>query len=44
MERKNCPECGNKLHEGQHKFIDGNYKVLYCKNCGYRNEIPEKLN
>lgn len=36
-----CPECNKKLHEGEHKFSDGAYKVRYCKDCGYRQEIPE---
>ena len=39
-----CPNCNTKLHEGQHKFSDGYYKVKYCKNCGFREEKPENLN
>ena len=35
-----CPGCGNKLHEGQHKFADGIYYVISCKNCGFRKEEP----
>ena len=27
----NCPECGDQLHEGQHKFDDGLFLVKYCK-------------
>jgi hypothetical protein len=38
MERKQCPDCKKRLHEGQHKFSDGMYKVSYCKACGYRSE------
>ena len=37
----NCPDCGNKLHKGQHKFSDGYYEVIYCKECGFRQEVPE---
>ncbi|HLC88806.1 MAG TPA: zf-TFIIB domain-containing protein [Candidatus Nanoarchaeia archaeon] len=35
-----CPECGQKLHTGQHKFNDGLYEISYCKKCGYRKEEP----
>lgn len=35
-----CPECHQKLHEGQHKFADGFFEVWYCKNCGFRKEVP----
>lgn len=38
-----CPECGHELHEGQHEFRDGFYMVKYCKNCGFKEEEPEKL-
>ncbi len=37
---KDCPDCGSKLHIGQHKFEDGMYFVEYCKSCGYRLEKP----
>jgi uncharacterized protein YbaR (Trm112 family) len=37
---ENCPECKNKLHEGQHKFADGMFYVQYCKKCGFRKESP----
>ena len=37
-----CPDCGSKLHEGQHKFTDGLYLVKYCKECGFRDEKPEE--
>jgi hypothetical protein len=43
-ERTHCPECKEKLHEGQHKFSDGFYMVKYCKKCGYRSEKPVDLN
>ena len=36
----NCPECHKQLHEGQHKYVDGLFLVKYCKNCGFRKEIP----
>ncbi|MBS3126948.1 zf-TFIIB domain-containing protein [Candidatus Woesearchaeota archaeon] len=36
----NCPECKQKLHEGQHKYTDGLFTVQYCKNCGFRKETP----
>ena len=36
-----CPDCGAKLHIGQHKFKDGYYYVAYCKKCGFREEKPE---
>ncbi len=35
-----CPKCQSKLHQGEHKFSDGKYSVLYCKNCGFRLEKP----
>lgn len=35
-----CPDCGSKLHKGQHKFSDGFYFVVYCKECGFREEKP----
>ena len=35
-----CPDCGEKLHEGQHKFADGMYYVSSCKECGFKNETP----
>ncbi|MDP3989643.1 MAG: zf-TFIIB domain-containing protein [archaeon] len=35
-----CPECKKQLHEGQHKFSDGMFKVWYCKSCGFRKEVP----
>jgi len=35
-----CPECGKKLHDGQHKFADGVFAVQYCKGCGFRKETP----
>ncbi|HLC90507.1 MAG TPA: hypothetical protein VJI15_01960 [Candidatus Nanoarchaeia archaeon] len=38
--QNNCPECRRELHKGQHKFADGMYEVFYCKNCGFRKEIP----
>tara|TARA_Y100000310_G_scaffold335563_1_gene417898 strand:+ start:2682 stop:2807 length:126 start_codon:yes stop_codon:yes gene_type:complete len=37
---KNCPECNEKLHEGEHKFQDDAYQVAYCKKCGFRRETP----
>jgi len=37
---ENCPECHKNLHEGQHKFADGLYHVQYCKDCGFRKEVP----
>ena len=37
---KDCPDCGSKLHVGQHKFEDGLYFVEYCRKCGYRSEKP----
>ncbi len=37
----NCPECGDQLHEGQHKFDDGLFLVKYCKKCGFRAEKSE---
>jgi len=37
---KKCPDCGAKLHDGQHKFEDGMYLVVYCKECGFRREEP----
>jgi predicted nucleic-acid-binding Zn-ribbon protein len=36
-----CPECGNHLHEGEHKYPDGEYKIKYCKKCGFRSERPD---
>jgi len=39
---ENCPECGSKLHEGEHKYSDGAYKVSYCKKCGFRSEKPDQ--
>jgi len=42
MELEKCPECGNKLHKGRHKFDDGFYDVVYCKECGFREENPLK--
>lgn len=33
-----CPDCKKKLHEGQHHYADGMFKVQYCKGCGFRNE------
>ena len=41
MIKDNCPDCGSKLHKGQHKFSDGYYEVIYCKECGFRSEKPE---
>jgi len=41
---ENCPECKKPLHHGQHKFADGLFDVLYCKDCGFRKEVPEKIN
>jgi C4-type Zn-finger protein len=38
MITEKCPCCGNKLHKGQHKFSDGMFNIIYCKDCGYRNE------
>ncbi|MDO8643237.1 MAG: hypothetical protein Q7R76_06710 [Candidatus Woesearchaeota archaeon] len=38
-----CPECKEKLHEGQHKFADGFYTIKYCKQCGFREEKPENI-
>ncbi|HLD72882.1 MAG TPA: hypothetical protein VJA23_04815 [Candidatus Nanoarchaeia archaeon] len=38
----NCPECNKILHVGQHKFADGLYEIYYCKECGYRKEVPIK--
>ena len=35
-----CPDCGAKLHEGEHRFKDGEYAVKYCKQCGFRKEVP----
>ncbi|MBS3120893.1 hypothetical protein J4420_04205 [Candidatus Woesearchaeota archaeon] len=35
-------ECQRKLHEGQHKYPDGMFLVQYCKNCGFRKEVPMK--
>ncbi len=35
-----CPECHQKLHEGQHKYADGMFHVQYCKKCGFRKENP----
>ncbi|MEK6839313.1 MAG: hypothetical protein AABX72_00050 [Nanoarchaeota archaeon] len=35
-----CPECGTKLHQGEHQFKDGKYVVKYCKRCGFRREKP----
>ncbi len=45
MNQTNCPDCGSKLHIGQHKFADGMFEVYYCKNCGYKKEVlvKEKL-
>ena len=37
-----CPECNKQLHHGQHKYADGMFDVHYCKDCGYRKEVPEK--
>jgi len=37
---EDCPDCGFKLHKGQHKFNDGLYSVCYCKKCGFREEKP----
>ena len=37
-----CPECGKILHAGQHKYADDMFDVHYCKDCGYRKEVPEK--
>ncbi len=37
---EDCPDCGAKLHKGQHKFSDGLYYVSYCKKCGFRDEKP----
>jgi len=36
----NCPDCQKPLHEGQHRYTDGLFKVLYCKKCGFRKEVP----
>jgi predicted RNA-binding Zn-ribbon protein involved in translation (DUF1610 family) len=41
MLKDNCPDCGSKLHKGQHRFSDGLYYVVYCKECGFREEKPE---
>lgn len=38
--QKSCPECSHILHEGQHKYADGLFKVFYCKKCGFRKEVP----
>jgi hypothetical protein len=38
---ENCPKCGKKLHQGEHKFSDGEYNVAYCKTCGFRSELPQ---
>ncbi len=35
-----CPECKEKLHQGDHKFSDGEYQISYCKKCGFRSERP----
>ncbi len=35
-----CPDCKKHLHEGQHKYADGMFKVFYCKDCGFRKETP----
>ncbi len=40
-QRENCPECGHQLHVGEHKFADGEFRIRYCKQCGYRSEKPE---
>ncbi|MEK6901941.1 MAG: hypothetical protein AABX37_06360 [Nanoarchaeota archaeon] len=37
---QNCPECQQRLHEGQHKFSDGMFLVQYCKKCGFKKEVP----
>lgn len=37
-----CPDCKQKLHEGQHKYADGLYNVKYCKKCGFREEKPTR--
>ncbi len=37
---ENCPDCKKSLHSGQHKFADGMYNVKYCKDCGFRKEVP----
>lgn len=40
MEPIECPECHKMLHSGQHKFADGMYHVWYCKDCGFKKELP----
>ncbi|MBT4334619.1 hypothetical protein HOD61_02275 [archaeon] len=35
-----CPDCNSELHEGQHRFADGLYYVISCKNCGFKKETP----
>ena len=37
---ENCPDCGSKLHIGQHRFNDGLYMVYSCKECGFKEEEP----
>ena len=38
--RNDCPDCKYKLHKGQHRFKDGIYFVISCKNCGFKKEEP----
>lgn len=38
-----CPECHGKLHEGQHQYADGLFKVQYCKKCGFKKAEPSEL-
>ena len=37
-----CPECNKPLHQGQHRYADGLFEVRYCKECGFRKELPLK--
>jgi len=37
-----CPECQKPLHIGQHSFADGLFETWYCKDCGFRKEMPVK--
>ena len=36
----NCPDCGSILHKGQHRYDDGLYFVFFCKECGFKKELP----